>query len=97
MPGQSGHNTTACPISRQFLSMDDLTTELSFDSQAMWVIDVLDLLFDMLLNGCLNSQVLANVRSSGAGIKCLHCKRYKPFCICLQTNVMPMISGLFVA
>ena len=27
--------------------MDDLITERSFDSQAMWVIDVLGLFFDM--------------------------------------------------
>ena len=33
--------------------MDDLTTECSFDSQATWVIDVLDLFHDMLSNkGC---------------------------------------------
>ena len=31
--------------------MDDLTTERSFDSQAMWVIDVLGLLFEMLFKG----------------------------------------------
>ena len=33
--------------------MDDLTTERSFDSQATWVIDVLDLFHDMLsMNVC---------------------------------------------
>ena len=31
--------------------MDDLTTERSFDSQARWVIDVLDEYFDMLSMG----------------------------------------------
>ena len=31
--------------------MDDLTTESSFDSQGMWVIDVLDLYSDMLSMG----------------------------------------------
>ena len=33
--------------------MDDLTTECNFDSQATWVIDVLDLFHDMLsMNVC---------------------------------------------
>ena len=31
--------------SPDFLGMEDLTTERSFDSQATWVIDVLGLLF----------------------------------------------------
>ena len=42
--------------------MDDLTTELSFDVQATWVNDVLDIIFDM-----------ADVRSTGAGIKLWYC------------------------
>ena len=31
--------------------MDDLTTERTFDSQATWIIDVLDLFFHMLSMG----------------------------------------------
>ena len=52
--------------------MDDLTTDCSFDSQAMWVIDVLGLFFDVI-NGCLYDKALAVVRSTGAGIKYLYC------------------------
>ena len=46
--------TTAHPIATQFPGhgcMYDLTTERSFDSQAMWVINVFDFLFDMIYMG----------------------------------------------
>ena len=52
--------------------MDDLTTECSFDSQAMWVIDLLDLFFDVI-HGCLYNQALADVQVTGAGTECLYC------------------------
>ena len=45
---------TALPIATLFPGhecMDDLTTECSPDSQAMWVIDVLGLFLDMLYIG----------------------------------------------
>ena len=74
MCGQPEHNTR--PHSRlqpSFLGMDNLTTECSFDSQAMWVIDLLGLIF--LLFWCLYDQALADIRSTGAGIKCLYCRR----------------------
>ena len=50
--------------------MDELKTERSFYSQATWVIDVLILLFIT----CLYIQAFADVRSTGAGIKCLYCR-----------------------
>ena len=49
--------------------MDDLTTERRFDSQATWVIDVLGLSFGHVIHGCFYNQALADVRSTGAGIK----------------------------
>ena len=52
--------------------MCDVTTEPSFVSQAMCVIDV----FAYYLNRCPRvffNQALADVRSTGAGIKYLHC------------------------
>ena len=42
------------PIATSFpghVCINDLTTERSFDSQALWVIDVLDLFFDMFCMG----------------------------------------------
>ena len=48
--------------------MDDPTTERSFDLQATWVIDALGLFFE-----CSYNQALADVCSTGAGIKCLYC------------------------
>ena len=46
--------TTARPIAPQLSGnrcVDDLTAERNFDSQATWVIDVLDLFHDMLSMG----------------------------------------------
>ena len=51
--------------------MDDLTVERSFDSQPTWVIDVFDLFFDMLSMGVCINQVMADVRSTVAGIEYL--------------------------
>ena len=48
--------------------MDDLNTECSFDSQTMWVINVLGVIHWYLYN-----QALEDVRSTGAGIKILYC------------------------
>ena len=46
----------------------------SFDSQATWVIDVCGLFVDMLpMNESTYNQALADVRLSGAEIKCLYC------------------------
>ena len=64
--------TTAHPIATQFPGhgyMDDLTTKLSFDLQASRAFDVLDYPFDMLSMGVCT---LKDVRSTGAGIKCLY-------------------------
>ena len=58
--------STACPIATQFPGhgcMNDLSTECSIDSQATWVIDVLGLFYN---------QAVADVWSTGAGIKCLY-------------------------
>ena len=52
--------------------MDDLTTERSFDSQAALVIDMLGLFFDTLSMGVCTTRRLADVRSTGAGIKWLY-------------------------
>ena len=52
---------------------DDLTTERSFDPQATWVIDVLGTSFWHVIHRALYNQALADVRSIGAGIKCLYC------------------------
>ena len=77
MHGQTGPNPP--PYARlppQFTwhgCMDDLTTERSLDSQVTSVNDALGLFFDMFIHGCVFSQALADVRSTGAYIKCLHC------------------------
>ena len=52
---------------------DDLTTERSFDSQATWVIDGPGISFWHVIHRFLYNQALADVRSTGAGIKCLYC------------------------
>ena len=49
------------------------TTERSFVLQAMWVIYVLGFNFDMLSTNVCYDQALEEVRSTGAGIKCLYC------------------------
>ena len=54
--------------------MDDLTIERSFGSQATWVIDVLGLYFWRVSHGCFYNQAIEDVRSTGAGIKCLYCR-----------------------
>ena len=64
------------PFATQFPGhgcMSDLTTERSFDSQGRGVIDVLGLYFWHVIDGCLYSRALDDVRSTGAGIKCLYC------------------------
>ena len=38
-------------------------------------VDVHDIFFGDVIHGCLNNQALADVRSTGAGIKCLYCTR----------------------
>ena len=68
--------TTARPIATHFsLAWVHVfpTTERSFDSQAIWAIEVLGLFSWHVINGCLYNQALADVRSTGAGIKCLYC------------------------
>ena len=52
--------------------MDDLITERSFDSKATLVSYVLGF---HVIHGCLYNQVLADIRSTGAEIKCLYCIR----------------------
>ena len=52
----------------------DLVTDRGFDSQATWFIDVLGLfIFWPVSDGCLYNQALADVRSTGANIRCLYC------------------------
>ena len=53
--------------------MGELTLGRNFDSQATWVIDVLGF-FSCYPWVCLHNQALADVRSTGAGIKCLYCR-----------------------
>ena len=50
--------------------MDDLTTERSLALLFTRVIDVQGLFFDI---GCVYSQAHVDIRSNGAGIKCLNC------------------------
>ena len=50
--------------------MDACNTSQCFNSQSMWVINVLGLLY---LYGCLYNQALADVRLAGAGIEWLYC------------------------
>ena len=52
---------------------DFTVTKRSFDYIATRVIDVLDFL-TFSLHGCFYNQVLADVRSTGAGVKCPYCK-----------------------
>ena len=53
------------------------TTERNFDSQATWVIDVVIVFHCNVIHGCLYNQAMADIRSTGAGIKCLYCTSYK--------------------
>ena len=74
MSRQPRHNTSQhAQLPPTFLGRDDLTTGLSFDSKATWVTDVLSMLFWHVIHGCLYNQALADIRSTGAGIKCLYC------------------------
>ena len=66
---------TSRPIATEFPvhgCMDEFTTERGFDSKATWVIDVLGLFSWHVNHGCLYNQALADVQSTGAGIKCLY-------------------------
>ena len=58
--------------------MDDLTTELSFDSKATWVIDVLSLFFDLLSVGVCTTRHWRTSGRLGARIKCLYCRVQPP-------------------
>ena len=49
--------------------MDDLTNERSFDSKGTWVIDVFGLFFLTCYQLEFYNQALADVRSTGFGIK----------------------------
>ena len=62
--------------------MDDLTTARSFDSQALSVIDIFSF-FGHVSDWCFYNQALADVRSTGAGIKCLYCIIQ---CTCVYTR-----------
>ena len=53
--------------------MDELKTERSFDLQATWVIEVLHLSFWHAIHERLYNQAMADIQSTGAGIKCLYC------------------------
>ena len=53
--------------------MNDLTTERSFDLQATRVIYVLGLFFTYYQWVFEQPDTVADVRSTGAGIKCLYC------------------------
>ena len=53
--------------------MDDITSVRSFDTLAEWVIDVLALFFGHVIHMCLFNQALADIQSTGAGVKCLYC------------------------
>ena len=75
MHDQPWHNTpSARPIATQFRGhrcIDNLITEHSFDSQATRVFDVLGLFYGNVIHGCLYNQALADVQSTGEGIRCL--------------------------
>ena len=62
-------------ISRSWMrpQVPALTTQCSFDLQAMWVIDGPGVFTLHIINVCLYNQALADVRSTGAGINYLHC------------------------
>ena len=74
--------TTARPIANQFPGhwcMDNLTTENSFISKLRG--SLMCLAYSLhIINGYLSNQTLADVRSTGAGIKCLYCKDHQ--CVC---------------
>ena len=79
----------ASPVATQFPGhgcMDDLKTErtCTFDLQATRVIDVLGLLFDTSSMEVCTNRRLADVRSNGAGIKCL-------YCICCRDRLIDLV------
>ena len=93
---QPGYNIR--PIAIKFLGhegMDDPTTERSFDFQSYmghwcpWFI------FDIIY-GCLYNQELADVRSTGAGIKYLYCSTRMLDCYYLEGkhSVSPLTMDL---
>ena len=69
------HNRTPDfhPVFRVQGCMDTLITERSIDLQATWAIAWL--IFLHVIYGCLYNQALADVRSTRARIKCLHCSQ----------------------
>ena len=73
-PGIIHDCTPHCHIASWHGCMDNLKTERNFDLQATWVNDVLGLLFRHVIHWCLRNQTLADVRWTGAGIKCLYCR-----------------------
>ena len=80
MRGLPGHNSRPlAQLPPNILDMDDLTTELIFNSKATWVIDVLDLFFDMLSMGV---STTGHWRTSGRLVQelnvCTVCSQYKP-------------------
>ena len=76
MCGQTRHNTRSharLPHSSMNMdALDNFKTECNFESQATWVIDVVGLFLRHDTDGCLYNQVLADIRSTGAGNKCLY-------------------------
>ena len=69
-PGMIHDRTPKFP-GHEFL--DDFTTEQSFDSQATYVGHRCIWLISHITHECLYSQALVDVRSTGAGVKCLYC------------------------
>ena len=91
MCGQPSHNTPPhARLQHILLGVDasyDLTTERSFDSQATWVIDVLGISIWHVIHGFLYNQALADVRSTGAGIKCLYCMTLQKLLVSTQATL----------
>ena len=69
----SGAYNTQPHLPPSLLGINKRATERSFHSHATWVIDVIGFFFDMLSLGAGTNQAPADVRSTGAGIGCLHC------------------------
>ena len=69
------------PLPPSFLAIGawmTLRLKVALIHNATWVINVLGLLFWLVTHGCLFNRALADVRSTGAGIKCLYL-RFKAF------------------
>ena len=97
--GSPAKYATVCLIATQFAGhgcTDDLTTERSLDSQATRFIAVLGLFFQHVTNECLYNQALEDVRSTGAGIKCLYCILSPAFSSALITKYFPFIQCLIL-